>query len=412
MLPTITANADITHLARLMFVARLWRIGYWALILSGAYAVAFVIEHYTGRSSTPWIARQVVTVLIASIVASALHLSITNVRFCMAARMQRLIANDLAHLLPLKKSGKWRQYIRHYIEVLAKTHSHPTALNGYAWTLATCPDAECRSGDKALDAALCACSKDGFRSEAFLDTLAAAYAELGRFESALYCQMLALARCSGDRKAQLAPRASLYVAGVPFRLGLDIQAMLAQLPQSAPAALSNNNRTAWWRWDIMFIAECVGNVWTCLVDVAAAVAIPAVCLAPIAMLVAVVITYPVLSATIAAWLVVVAIIGAIVVAYCAWEQVRMVVWGLVIMYVLVWSGDKSGSSRTPDNYDLKLMGRQTLESVLREPDSLEIIEEKLILPVRYGASVVYYARYRARNGFGGMSIDEYYTEVK
>ena len=68
------------------------------------------------------------------------------------------------------------------------------------------------------------------------------------------------------------------------------------------------------------------------------------------------------------------------------------------------------SSGSPDDSSLKYVGRQRLEATLREPDSLEIIEENLIRPGRNGGEVGYYAKFRARNGFGGTSVEEFYTE--
>ena len=70
----------------------------------------------------------------------------------------------------------------------------------------------------------------------------------------------------------------------------------------------------------------------------------------------------------------------------------------------------SGSSGPPDDFSIKYVGRQRLEATLKDPNSLEIIEERLIRPGRNGGEVGYYARFRARNGFGGMSIEEFYTE--
>ena len=74
------------------------------------------------------------------------------------------------------------------------------------------------------------------------------------------------------------------------------------------------------------------------------------------------------------------------------------------------SSGSSGSSGPPDDFSLKYVGRQRLEATLKDPDSLEIIEERLIRPGVNGGEVGYYAKFRARNGFGGMNVEEFYTE--
>lgn len=80
---------------------------------------------------------------------------------------------------------------------------------------------------------------------------------------------------------------------------------------------------------------------------------------------------------------------------------------LIFFASMVFSG---GGSESPDDFSLKYTGRQRLEATLKDPGSLEIIEERLVRPGRNGSKVGYYAKFRAKNSFGGYTVDEFYTE--
>ena len=60
----------------------------------------------------------------------------------------------------------------------------PVSIN-LAWLLATCPDSSLRNGEKAVALAQQAVQLSGTKSPEILDTLAAAYAEAGRFPEAI-----------------------------------------------------------------------------------------------------------------------------------------------------------------------------------------------------------------------------------
>lgn len=72
----------------------------------------------------------------------------------------------------------------------------PHGMNGLAWALATCPDAGLRNGAEAIRWAEKACGRDP--SAMFTDTLAAAYAEAGRWAEAVATQERAIARLPAD----------------------------------------------------------------------------------------------------------------------------------------------------------------------------------------------------------------------
>jgi len=60
----------------------------------------------------------------------------------------------------------------------------PGALNNLAWQLATSPDAKLRDGTRAVKLAELACQQTQYQQTIMVGTLAAAYAEAGRFDDA------------------------------------------------------------------------------------------------------------------------------------------------------------------------------------------------------------------------------------
>ncbi len=92
------------------------------------------------------------------------------------------------------------------------------AVNDYAWLLATSRFDEIRNGTLALDQAQRAVSKRA--SAAFLDTLAAAYAEIGNFNEAITVQERAIAaivREEADLLGELQTRLEYYQRNQPWR---------------------------------------------------------------------------------------------------------------------------------------------------------------------------------------------------
>jgi tetratricopeptide (TPR) repeat protein len=96
----------------------------------------------------------------------------------------------------------------------------PEALNDLAWLKATCWDSEVRDGAEAVRLAERACKIAGDKVPGFLGTLAAAYAESGRFDDAVKTAERAkdLAAASGQK--DIAERnlklLALYRAGKPY----------------------------------------------------------------------------------------------------------------------------------------------------------------------------------------------------
>ena len=95
--------------------------------------------------------------------------------------------------------GRAREAIRTYRQTLSIFPDWSALANELAWILATHNDARCRDGREALRIGRDLCKAADNREPMYLETLAAAYAELGRFDEALRFERMAfdLAQASG-----------------------------------------------------------------------------------------------------------------------------------------------------------------------------------------------------------------------
>ncbi len=80
--------------------------------------------------------------------------------------------------------GQAREAIVHYELAVKINPTNLPALDNLAWLLATNPEASLRNGARALELAHQACQISGGNHPNLLQTLAAAYAETGRFAEA------------------------------------------------------------------------------------------------------------------------------------------------------------------------------------------------------------------------------------
>jgi protein O-mannosyl-transferase len=121
----------------------------------------------------------------------------------------------------LLRKGSLREAITHYEQALALAPEDPHCRNNIAWVLATSSDASIRDGTKAIDFADAAVALSGGREPRFLRTLAAAYAESGRFSDALAVAQQAVAIATMQGKTDLATRLKqdllLYPGHLPLR---------------------------------------------------------------------------------------------------------------------------------------------------------------------------------------------------
>ena len=97
----------------------------------------------------------------------------------------------------------------------------PSSYNNLAWIRATHPDPGLRDGAEAVELAERACELRGEKEVNLLDTLAAAYAEAGRFPEAVATLeeaiSLAASRGLAEQAQELGKRLQGYRAGRPYR---------------------------------------------------------------------------------------------------------------------------------------------------------------------------------------------------
>jgi len=110
--------------------------------------------------------------------------------------------------------------IEHYQKALSLSPDSTVVLNNLAWILATHENSNFRDGARAVKLAEKACTLTGYKNAVSLDTLAAAYAEAGRFHEALQAAQKASKLAVAEGRVELAKeierRMQLYKAGKPF----------------------------------------------------------------------------------------------------------------------------------------------------------------------------------------------------
>jgi tetratricopeptide (TPR) repeat protein len=102
-------------------------------------------------------------------------------------------------------------------EALKIDEKDSLSYNNLAWIWATCPDAKFRDGKKAVEYATKACELTQYKAFGVIDTLAAAYAEDGKFDEAVKWQKKAVELAPENEKKKLRERLELFEAKKPYR---------------------------------------------------------------------------------------------------------------------------------------------------------------------------------------------------
>jgi tetratricopeptide (TPR) repeat protein len=121
----------------------------------------------------------------------------------------------------LVRSGRAGEGISQYEEALSILPDHILACNNLAWVLSTNPDSSLRNGARAVELARRADQNSGGGSPLIAGTLAAAYAEAGKFTEAIATVRRALQLANAENNSPmtglLRTQLALYQAGSAYR---------------------------------------------------------------------------------------------------------------------------------------------------------------------------------------------------
>ena len=118
-----------------------------------------------------------------------------------------------------KKMGRYKAAASDYARAIALSPDDDDALNSLAWLLATCPDGSVRDGVGAIRIGTKACELTRWKDSEVIDTLAAAYAETGKFDQAVKLQQQALQLRSvpAEDRPGMQERLASYQKRKPYR---------------------------------------------------------------------------------------------------------------------------------------------------------------------------------------------------
>jgi tetratricopeptide (TPR) repeat protein len=116
-------------------------------------------------------------------------------------------------------SRDWGRAAADYRDALQLDDKLGKAYQGAAWIMATCPDERYRNEELALTAAQKALELDGDKDPRYIETLAAAYANAGQYDSAVAVLQGHLDKMPQQFAAGAQSRIQLYKSEKPYRAG-------------------------------------------------------------------------------------------------------------------------------------------------------------------------------------------------
>lgn len=138
--------------------------------------------------------------------------------------------------------GQHAEAIADFTEALELEPTDTTLLNNLAWVLATSPEDELRNGEQALKLATQASEQTEYKTPHILSTLAAAYAEMGDFESAVKWSQKSVDLNDPEHAEQLKKELESYKQKKPWRERQTMEEAepvvpLVETPQDPPRSL-------------------------------------------------------------------------------------------------------------------------------------------------------------------------------
>lgn len=113
--------------------------------------------------------------------------------------------------------GNLPKAISNFRRAIELDDSFDRAHNNLAWILATTSDDQLRDATQAIQHATKACELVAYTDAGYLDTLAAAMAEAGRFDEAVKRAKEAIEKATTEQKPAIEMRLRLYEAGQTYR---------------------------------------------------------------------------------------------------------------------------------------------------------------------------------------------------